>query len=154
MLFVHNANLSFIVRRKKMTDYYKFLQAELDNYEGDFDKFILYIPEFFKLLCKLTEENIDKIDKKEIYSALAYFVIPNDVIPEDLYGPAGYVDDMYVSAVVLSKLKDKYGIGFLNKYWDQDEELEEVLNLCLEKSQKILDEKNLLQDTLKAASLD
>jgi uncharacterized membrane protein YkvA (DUF1232 family) len=137
-----------------MTDYYKFLQAELDNYEGDFDKFILYIPDFFKLLCKLTEENIDKADKKEIYSALAYFVIPNDVIPEDLYGPAGYIDDMFVCTKVLEHLKSKYGINFLNKYWDQDEDLEEVLNLCLEKSQKILDEKSLLNDTLKAASLD
>ena len=86
---------------------------------------------------KLTEENIDKVAKKEIYSALAYFVIPNDVIPEDLYGPAGYIDDMFVCAKVLNNLKDKYGINFLNRYWDQDEELEEVLNLCLKKSQKI-----------------
>jgi hypothetical protein len=61
---------------------------------------------------------------------------------------------MFVCTKVLEHLKSKYGINFLNKYWDQDEDLEEVLNLCLEKSQKILDEKSLLNDTLKAASLD
>lgn len=137
-----------------MTDYCKFLQTELDNYEGDFDKFILYIPDFFKLLCNLTEANIDKIDKKDIYSALAYFVIPNDVIPEDIYGPAGYIDDIFVCTVVLNKIRKKYGISFLDKYWHQDEDLETVLNLCHEKSRKILNDRNLLQETLKAASLD
>ena len=137
-----------------MTDYHKFLQAELDNYEGDFDKFILYISDFFKLLCKLTEEDIDRTDKKDIYSALAYFVIPNDVIPEDIYGPAGYIDDIFVCASVLDKIKSKYGIGFLSKHWDQDEDLEEVLAVCLEKSKAILTEKDLLQETLNAASLD
>lgn len=137
-----------------MTDYYKFLKVELDNYEGTFDKFILYIPDFFKLLCRLVDENIDKEDKKDIYSALAYFVIPNDVIPEDIYGPAGYIDDIFICTVVLDKLTKKYGIDFLNKHWEQDEDLENVLNLCFKKSRNILEQKNLVEATLKAASLE
>lgn len=137
-----------------MTSYYKFLKAELNNYDGKFDQFILYIPDFFKLLCELVNENIDKKDKKDIYSALAYFVIPNDVIPEDLYGPAGYIDDMFICAVALNKLKNKYGIELLRKHWEQDEDLKEVLNLCLEKSKKVLTGKSLIKDVLKAASLD
>lgn len=137
-----------------MKDYYNFLKAELNNYEGKFDKFILYIPDFFKLLCKLVDEDIDRETKKDIYSALAYFVIPNDVIPEDLYGPAGYIDDMFICAVVLNRLKKKYGIEFLNKHWEQDEDLKDVLDICFKKSRKILTEKGLVKNILKAASLD
>ena len=155
MLFVDNVSSGFTAgRENRAMDYYKFLKAGLDSYEGDFDKFIMYAPDFYSLLCKLTEENIDKEDKTKIYSALAYFIIPNDTIPEDLYGPAGFIDDIFVSASVLKGLSTKYGIEFLKKYWDQDEDLEKVITLCLDKSKEILRKKNLLEATIKLASLD
>ena len=61
-----------------MKNYYEFLIHELDNFQGDFDKFILYIPDLFKLLCNLLDEDIEKEDRHIINSALAYFVAPND----------------------------------------------------------------------------
>jgi len=138
-----------------MSNYYKFLKTELNNYAGKFDRSILYIPDFFKLLCSLIDErNIDKEDKSNIYASLAYFVIPNDIIPEDIYGPAGYIDDMFVCVVVLEKLRNKYGIKLLEKHWKEDEDLADVLKLCLQKSKQMLSEKNLIESTLKAANLD
>lgn len=137
-----------------MKEYYDFLKEELDNFEGDFDKFILYIPEFFKLLCHLLDEDtIDIEDRRKINSALAYFVVPNDVIPENIYGPLGYVDDIFACCVVLKQLKKKYGVSLLKKFWDNDEDFETVLKTCYDQSIKLLEEQGLVDKVLKSSSL-
>jgi len=135
-------------------EYYDFLKEELDNFEGNFDKFILYIPEFFKLLCSLLDDEIINFeDRRKINSALAYFVVPNDVIPENIYGPMGYVDDIFACCVVLKHLKKKYGLSLLNKYWDNDENFETVLKTCYDQSIKLLEEQDLVEKVLKNSSL-
>jgi uncharacterized membrane protein YkvA (DUF1232 family) len=137
-----------------MKNYYDFLKHELDNFQGDFDKFILYIPDFFKLLCDLLDEDFDKQDRRIINSALAYFVVPNDVIPEEIYGPMGYVDDVFVCVKVLKKLQEKYGLQMLARLWNCDEELDEVLDYSYEKSLEILKEQNVVEHVLEYAGVD
>jgi len=137
-----------------MKGYQEFLKYELDNFEGNFDKFIMYLPEFFKLLCDLLEEDIEKDMKRKINSALAYFVLPNDVISEEIYGPAGYIDDIFVCCVVLKELIKENGLEIINKHWDYDENFEEVLETCYKKSYDELKEKGLLNRVLEISSLD
>ena len=137
-----------------MKTYQDFLKEELDNFEGDFDKFILYIPEFFKLLCDLLDEDLSKEEKQKINCALAYFVVPNDVIPEDIYGPMGYVDDIFVCAIVLKELKEKHGLELITKHWQYDEDFESVLKVSYEKSLNILKEKNQVDEVLEACALN
>lgn len=129
-----------------MKNYQDFLKYELDNFEGDFESFILYIPEFFKLLCDMLHEDIAKEDKRKINTALAYFVIPDDLIPEDIYGPMGYVDDIFVCTVVFKDLYNKYE-DLIKQNWREDEELGSVIDICYKKSLKILEEKKLV-DTI------
>lgn len=136
-----------------MKCYYNFLLEELDSFEGDFDKFILYAPDFFKLLCNLLDENIEADDRRKINSALAYFVIPNDILSEEIYGPIGYIDDIYVCTVVLDGIKKKYGIEFLKKLWNYDEDLDYVLDYSYKKSYQILEEQCLVDQVLKYSGL-
>jgi len=136
-----------------MKEYYDFLKEELANFEGSFPKYVLYIPDFFKILCKLTEEDIKLDDKKKVYSALAYFVLPNDAIPEDMYGPAGYIDDVYACAYVLKELAEKYGLEMLSSHWEGDEDFEKVLEFSFTESKKELEEKELLKEVEKLACL-
>ena len=137
-----------------MNKYYDFLKKEINKFEGKFEKFILHVPSFFKLLCDLLEEDVSKEDKKNINTALAYFVVPNDVISEDLYGPIGYVDDVFVCSLVLKGLAKKYRIDLLNKLWIDDEDFEKVLEECYKKSLKILEEKGLVQQILDYCGLE
>ena len=37
----------------------------------------------------------------EISAAIAYYVAPDDIIPEEIYGPYGYIDDIFISVYVL-----------------------------------------------------
>lgn len=137
-----------------MKEYHDFLKEELDNFEGTFPKYVLYIPEFFKLLCQLTEEDLTIEEKRKINSALAYFVIPNDVIPEDIYGPAGYIDDIYVCCHVLNDLKEKFTLKKLSEMWEGEEDFEKVFEITFRESKKELEEKNLLNEVLKVSSLE
>jgi len=137
-----------------MKGYYTFLKEELDNYEGDFDKYILYVIDYFKLLCKLLDEKIPKEDKLKINSALAYFVVPNDVIPEDIYGPAGYIDDVFVCSIVLMELAEKHGLKLLKKYWESDEDLEKVLKITYKKSLKELTQQKLIEKISEQTGLE
>ena len=137
-----------------MKNYYDFLKYELDNFQGDFDSFILYIPDFFKLLCNLLDEDFDKQDRRIINSALAYFVVPNDVIPEEIYGPMGYVDDVFVCVKVLKTLQEKYGIEKLARLWDCDEELDEVIDYSYKKSLEILKKQNLVKQVLEYSGVE
>ena len=133
--------------------YYEFLKDEMDRFRGDFDNYIFYVPEFFKLLCDLLNEDIEKEDRNKISCALGYFVAPEDVIPEEIYGPAGYIDDIFLCCFVLNDLKDKYGIKLLKSLWNHDEDLEFVLNYSYKESSKIIKEKNLEDEILKYVGL-
>ena len=137
-----------------MKNYNDFLKEELNNFAGNFPQYINNIPEFFNLLCKLTEEKVSKETKREIYAALAYFVLPNDVISEDVYGPAGYIDDLFVCCLVLKKIENKYGLKLLEKYWLGDGEIKKVLNLCYTETLKELKEQDLVEAVLKETTLE
>jgi uncharacterized membrane protein YkvA (DUF1232 family) len=139
--------------KKDFKGYYDFLKEEMKRYKGGFENFILYVPDFFKLLCDLLGEDIDIEDRRKINSALAYFVVPTDVIPEEIYGPMGYVDDIYLCARVLKDLQEKYGAEFLKKFWNCDEDFEEVLKVTYEKSLEILEKKGVVDEILKYSGL-
>lgn len=140
--------------KKRFRGYYEFLKEELNNYKGDFEDFILYTPDFFKLLCDLLNEDIKVEDRRNINSALAYFVVPNDIIPEEIYGPMGYVDDIFLCARVLKKMKDTYGAEMIKTLWTCDEEIEEVLDTVYKKSLEILQEEGSVDDILKYSGLE
>ena len=67
--------------------YYEYLKNEIKSFKGDYDPYIDYMPDFFKLLTDLLSTELpDKEERKKISCALAYFIAPNDVIPEEIYG--------------------------------------------------------------------
>lgn len=123
-------------------DYYDILRENLDSYRGKYDRFIDYGPEMYKLLTDiLNEENIRPDTRLKICAAIAYFVAPFDVIPEQIYGPQGYVDDIYLCGYVINDLANSLGWDILEDAWQGDEELKEVLNESYSKSKEILGEK-------------
>jgi len=137
-----------------MKGYKEFLEEELINFKGNFPQYIRNLPDFFDLLCRLTEEKITKETKREIYSALAYFVLPNDVISEELHGPAGYIDDLFACSLVLKRIEKEYGLKILDKHWNGDMEIKEVLDLCYEETLKELNEQGLMQEVLNETTLE
>ena len=89
----------------KFKDFCYVLKENLEAFKGKYDEFIDYSPELFYLLTKLLDlEEVESYERLKISAAIAYFVVPNDIIPEDIYGPYGYVDDIFISTFVIKEI--------------------------------------------------
>ena len=95
-------------------DFYYSLVENLDSYKGKYASFIDYGPDLFNLLCNLLEKvELDKELRRDISSAIAYYVVPMDVVPEQIYGPYGYIDDIYITVYVLRRIGNEIGYELL-----------------------------------------
>lgn len=119
-------------------DYYDTLVKNLETYTGEYESFIDYGPKLFKLLCDLLNSEIDYSLRLPICGAIAYYVTPDDVIPESIYGPYGYIDDIYLSSHVLRMVADYHGWEFVQEISSPD--IEEIINECENKSLELLNE--------------
>jgi uncharacterized membrane protein YkvA (DUF1232 family) len=134
-------------------DYFKDDIRTLEDSGKDFDRSVLYFPDIINLLCSLLDEDsLDRESRMLIHVALGYLLVPNDVVPEDVYGAYGYMDDMYLSCIVLSNIKKKYS-DLMHKLWINEEPLEKALDLCIFRSEKFLEEKGLKDKLMRFCGL-
>ena len=84
--------------------------------------------------------------------ALGYLFIPNDVVPESVYGAYGYMDDMYIVGIILHNLLPKYS-DMIHRLWADKDDFDIVLKQCILKGEKFLDEMHLKQDVLRYCGL-
>jgi uncharacterized membrane protein YkvA (DUF1232 family) len=138
---------------KTFIDYLREEIKAIDESGKDFDRELLHFPDFVKLECDMLEDDsVDRQSRIMINAALGYLLVPNDIVPEEVYGVYGYMDDLYVSCVVLTYLKTKYP-DLLKRLWNSEEDLDKALELCIYKSEKFLDEKNLKEKLLRFCGL-
>lgn len=124
-------------------DFYCTLIENLENYEGEYASFIDCGPNLFKLLCDLLDEDIDRESRLEINAAISYYVVPMDVIPEQIYGPYGYIDDIFISVYVLKRIAEKYSYDLLQEVWENDNDIKAVIDDCYEKSFDVLEDEQI-----------
>lgn len=97
--------------------YHKKLKAKVGDYfrseEGQQSRAAEYIkmaPEIFYLMLRLgLDKKIPVKYRTGLSAGLAYFVLPFDIIPEALTGPAGYVDDVLLAILVIHGIVRKFG---------------------------------------------
>ena len=123
-------------------DFYDTLIENLEGYEGEYAYFINCGPNLFNLLCDLlSQKEINREMRLEISAAIAYYVAPDDIIPEEIYGPYGYIDDIFVSVYVLRKVAKEFGYDFLQNFWNHDTNVKEVMDDCYDNSLDLLEDK-------------
>jgi uncharacterized membrane protein YkvA (DUF1232 family) len=101
------AKTSFIheYQNKHNYEYYDILIQNVKNYKGPNKKLQMNCPIFFKLLCKILNDRFtDWYTKIMISSAITYFVIEDDFIPD--HKENGYVDDLFIASFVLNEIKE------------------------------------------------
>lgn len=128
---------------EKFKDFYDTLIDNLESYNGEYASFIDCGPNLFKLLCDILEYDIEKEIRKDICGAIAYYVVPMDVIPEQIYGPYGYIDDIFLSVYVLRVVAGKYGYDFIQKIWDKPQDIKNVMDDCESKALEVLKEEEI-----------
>lgn len=100
---------------------------------------LLLIPDVFMLLLRLAfDRDVPQKTRLLLGSALLYFVVPFDFLPEIMVGPTGLVDDLVLALAVLQHAFGRDLEPFAEKYWSGSEPLREVLADILDAAGSLL----------------
>lgn len=89
---------------------------------------LLLAPDLFMLLARLAlDRNVPSSSRTLVGGALAYFILPLDLLPEALLGVGGYVDDVVLAAAVLSHVFSAELEPYVRRHWSGPEDLRVVL---------------------------
>lgn len=130
------------VRNLDYRGFYELLRDDLASYRGEFDEVVLLAPDYFRLLTNLLEDaRVPREARLRIAAALAYFVAPYDVEPEEVYGPLGYLDDLFVCTHVVRELRALLPAEVLEAAWEAEFDLDATTDAVYEKTRKRLGER-------------
>jgi len=103
-----------------MKHFDKLLEEDIAIYEGRHDDLIYQAPALYRLLVRLLDDpRLPYRLRSSVVAAIAYFILPADVIPEEIEGPYGYVDDIFLCALMADRLGKEMGnYNILLENWD------------------------------------
>lgn len=94
------------------------LESAVGAYEGPHAEEVGLGPDLYLTLSHLMEDGRVGIGPRgKICRALAYFILHFDVLPEELYGAEGFIDDVYVCLWVLDRLGEELPENVLEDAW-------------------------------------
>jgi uncharacterized membrane protein YkvA (DUF1232 family) len=102
---------------------------------------LLLVPDVFILLVRLTlDREVPGGTRALIGGALAYFVLPFDLLPEAILGPVGYLDDLVLATAVLAQSFSGDLEPYARKHWSGSEDLRVVLHDITQTAHALLGE--------------
>jgi uncharacterized membrane protein YkvA (DUF1232 family) len=119
------------------------LEKDISGYEGEFSDIIHQAPAFYRMMTRLLDDkDLPKSMSPQIIAAIAYFILPEDIIPEDKFGPVGYVDDIYLCAFVAYEVMKETGTSdILSRNWDGGRPVIELIEEILNREKELLGNK-------------
>lgn len=123
-----------------MRDFYEKLKDDINNYEGRHDEFIFFTPEWYKLMTNLLDDpRLPYRLKPLVCCAIAYFIIPADIISEEIHGPYGYVDDIFFCAFVANEIvKHTNDPRLIAENWEGEGDVIQLARQTLEKEEELI----------------
>lgn len=108
-----------------MRSFDSILEEEIAAYEGRHDDLIFQAPAFYRLLVRLLDDSrLPNRLRPLVLSAVAYFILPADIVPEDIHGPYGYADDIFLCAFVADKVRSELSSdAVLTENWEGEGEI-------------------------------
>lgn len=105
---------------------------------------LMVVPDVFMLLVRLAlDPEVPRTTRGLIGGALAYFLLPFDLLPEALVGGVGFADDLVLATAVLTQALGPELERQARRYWSGRQELRQVLRDVIGAAQSLLGE-NLL----------
>src|SRR5437588_5168671 len=136
---------------ERATRFYDRLRGGIHRYVdrkgatlGKTADFLLLVPDVFILLWRLTTDSRVKGKSKVLLgSAIAYFILPFDLIPEAIVGPIGYLDDLVFAVYVLNKIVTDTDPNILREHWSGGEDVLDMIQRVLNATDSLV-EKDVL----------
>ncbi len=125
-----------------MKPFDQLLEEDIATYEGRHDDLIYQAPAFYRLLVRVLDDPLlPRRLRPLVLVAVAYFILPADVIPEDIHGPYGYVDDIFLCAFVADVLRRETGSDALLEHnWDGEAPILPLIDEILAREQELIGE--------------
>jgi uncharacterized membrane protein YkvA (DUF1232 family) len=119
------------------------LERDISDYKGEFKELIQQAPALYRLMTKLLDDRaLPSRMSPLVIAAIAYFILPEDIIPEDKFGPVGYVDDIYLCAFVANEVMKAAGTQeILTRNWDGNTPVVALIREILEREQELIGDK-------------
>ena len=91
-------------------------------------KALLLVPDIFILLVRIAlDPEVPGPARALVGGAIAYFVLPLDLLPEAVLGGAGYLEDLVLATAVLARAFGGELEPWARKHWSGPEDLRKVL---------------------------
>jgi uncharacterized membrane protein YkvA (DUF1232 family) len=104
-------------------------------------KGLLLVPDVFMLLARLAlDKDVPASTRALVGGALAYFILPLDLMPEALVGVGGYVDDLALAAAVLAHAFSGELEPYARKHWSGPQDLRVMLRDAASVSRSLMGE--------------
>ncbi len=119
------------------------LEESISDYSGKFSNIIHQAPAFYRLMVRLLDDrDLPKQVSQLVIAAIAYFILPADVIPEDKYGALGYIDDIFLCALVADRVMKETGSeDILIRNWDGEGPIVPLIRDILEREKELIGDK-------------
>ena len=119
------------------------LETDISGYEGEFSELIAQAPALYRMMTKLLDDSaLPRSTSPLVIAAIAYFILPEDIIPEEKYGPAGYVDDIYLCAFVANEVtKESSSSEILARNWDGNVPVAKLVREILDREKELIGDK-------------
>jgi uncharacterized membrane protein YkvA (DUF1232 family) len=129
-----------------MKNFDELLEEDIRAYEGRHDDLIYQAPALYRLLTRLLDDPmLPNRFRPLLMGAIAYFILPADIIPEDLHGPYGYVDDIFLCAFVADRIRQEMDSDeILLENWDGEAPLTPLIHDILANEAALVGEKKEL----------
>jgi len=119
--------------------FYDKLRKKVSKYCGKYSDIILLAPDLFMLLVRLMKDKRIPAEHKGFLAAtIAYFISPIDIIPEALFGPFGYTDDIIITVIVLNKIINEVSEEVVVENWSGRGDILALIQNILTISRKII----------------
>lgn len=119
-------------------NFLNLLQSSVGQYQGEHYEIIQKAPLLYDTAVKLLKDvQVTSQFRQKLLAAIGYFIIPNDIYPEDEHGPIGYVEDMMLLIHIFREINHSKGKTPLIRNWSSNEE---ELSLLLGRDFEVLKE--------------
>jgi uncharacterized membrane protein YkvA (DUF1232 family) len=122
------------------------LEENVSAYRGKLSEIIIEAPAFYRLMVRLLDDpHLPKHLSQLVIAAIAYFILPTDAIPEDKYGPIGYIDDIFLCAFVADRVMKEAGSeDILSSNWDGKMPIVPLVKEILDREKELIGDKKAI----------
>jgi uncharacterized membrane protein YkvA (DUF1232 family) len=123
--------------------FYDSLKKDIAAYEGRHDEFIYLAPEWYRLMTSLIDTpRLPDRFRPLVACAIAYFIMPADVVPEEICGPYGYLDDIWFCAFIAREIVERTGDRrLIVENWEGEGDVEGMMSDLLGREGEFVGEK-------------